>query len=62
MKDNEEKTKQYLIKKLYYYISHMNPGGIEPFTFWEKAKIVSFVGFLIFISAMMFFLISFVPR
>lgn len=54
-----EKKKQYFTKKLFYYISHMNPGGIEPLTFWEKVKIIGFLLLLMGVSLGLFLLLVF---
>lgn len=54
-----EKKKEYFTKKLLYYISHMNPGGIEPLTFWEKVKIIGFIVILMGVSLGFFLLLAF---
>ncbi|MCL4353460.1 hypothetical protein M1615_03290 [Patescibacteria group bacterium] len=57
----EEKKKELLIKKIKYHVEHTSGGGIF-FTFWEKIKILGFVGFLILISFSIFFLLAFVSK
>ena len=37
----------------------MNPGGIEPFTFWEKVKIIGFLLLLMGVSLGLFLLLVF---
>ena len=57
----EERQKKLVAGKLYFYVKNTSPGGILPFTLWQKVKFFSLLLLLILFSLVFWLMIFFYP-
>jgi len=56
------KTREYLYRKIHYYVKNTSPGGLPPWTFWEKVKIIGTVILMLGITFLIFLMLAFYKK